>query len=259
MEHGIHIPEAQIGFQLIEGEGTVYLDDFSVAWIEEIPEYDDATDGLVELDGNWALRMGNGEAPVIYDIPDIPAGKYEYSFSVKNESKTEAAKFTFCGETIEVAPGSEWVQKKGVLSSTEAITKLTFQRISGTFYLDNVKLDEYEEEEEHTCNFNQEVVDAKYLKTPATCTSPAVYYKSCTCGEKGTGTFEYGTAKGHTYQNKVDAKYLKTPATCTSAAVYYTSCKECGVKGTTTFTSGTAKGHTKVTDKAVAATCTKQD
>ena len=35
----------------------------------------------------------------------------------------------------------------------------------------------------HTCSYTESVVDAKYLKTEATCQSGAVYYKSCTCGE----------------------------------------------------------------------------
>ena len=38
-----------------------------------------------------------------------------------------------------------------------------------------------------------EKVDATYLKSAATCTEKAVYYKSCSlCGEKDTETFEYG-------------------------------------------------------------------
>ena len=38
-----------------------------------------------------------------------------------------------------------------------------------------------------------EKADDKYLKSAATCTAKAVYYKSCAiCGEKGTETFEYG-------------------------------------------------------------------
>lgn len=35
----------------------------------------------------------------------------------------------------------------------------------------------------HTCSYTERVVDAKYLKTEATCQSGAVYYKSCTCGK----------------------------------------------------------------------------
>ena len=42
-------------------------------------------------------------------------------------------------------------------------------------------------------SFELEKADEKYLKSEATCAAPAVYYKSCKCGEKGTETFEYGT------------------------------------------------------------------
>ena len=45
----------------------------------------------------------------------------------------------------------------------------------------------------HTHKYDKEATDEKYLKSAATCTVPAVYYKSCKCGEKGTETFEYGT------------------------------------------------------------------
>ena len=46
-------------------------------------------------------------------------------------------------------------------------------------------------------NFNQEVVASSYLKTPATTTARAVYYKSCECGKAGTTeTFESGKKLG---------------------------------------------------------------
>ena len=54
-------------------------------------------------------------------------------------------------------------------------------------------------------NFTAETVDGKYLKSAATCTEKAVYYKSCsTCGltSKGTAdeaTFESGSILGHAY------------------------------------------------------------
>ncbi|MGM9562790.1 MAG: carbohydrate-binding domain-containing protein, partial [Faecousia sp.] len=54
-------------------------------------------------------------------------------------------------------------------------------------------------------DFTAEVAEAKYLKTEATCTEAAVYYKSCTvCGESSEGTafeatFSHGEAKGHAW------------------------------------------------------------
>lgn len=50
---------------------------------------------------------------------------------------------------------------------------------------------------DHTHSFTRENPTAKYLKSAATCTAPAVYYQSCLCGEYGTETFTYGEALGH--------------------------------------------------------------
>ncbi|MBO5867389.1 MAG: hypothetical protein J6Q54_00585 [Oscillospiraceae bacterium] len=47
--------------------------------------------------------------------------------------------------------------------------------------------------------FDQEVVDDKYVATAATCTTLGTYYKSCTCGAKGTETFEAGELAEHKY------------------------------------------------------------
>ena len=42
--------------------------------------------------------------------------------------------------------------------------------------------------------------------TAACCTAPATYYYSCTCGQRSTLSFEYGTSLGgHTYTNDYDA------------------------------------------------------
>ncbi len=51
-------------------------------------------------------------------------------------------------------------------------------------------------------DYNQRVVDAKYLKSAATCTTPATYYYSCVCGAVGTETFTDGEAKGHTFSDQ---------------------------------------------------------
>lgn len=52
----------------------------------------------------------------------------------------------------------------------------------------------------HTHTYT-ETVSEKYLKSSATCTQKAVYYKSCSCGEKGAETFEHGDVLGHSYTN----------------------------------------------------------
>lgn len=77
----------------------------------------------------------------------------------------------------------------------------------------------------------QNIVDeddlAKNRVSEATCTSAAIYYKSCSrCGDVSNDTFEYGEKTGH--------KMTKTEAvkeTCTTAGnVEYYTCSNCGKK-----------------------------
>lgn len=113
------------------------------------------------------------------------------------------------------------------------------------------------------------------MKSEATHSAKAVYYKSCgTCGYKGTATFENGEVVPHTtsttwskddnnhwhtcttagcesvkldeaehvYNQEVaTSDYIKSEATCLSDAIYYKSCV-CGQKGSETF----AKAETKL-------------
>ena len=46
---------------------------------------------------------------------------------------------------------------------------------------------------------DQELAEEDYLKSAANCTQPALYYKSCACGDKGTETFSFGTELGHNF------------------------------------------------------------
>ncbi len=97
----------------------------------------------------------------------------------------------------------------------------------------------------HEHSFDVETVKSAALKSAATCTEAAVYYKSCACGEVGTSeTFVYGAANGHKFTvETAKSAALKSAATCTEAAVYYKSC-ECGEVGTSeTFVYGAADRH----------------
>ena len=104
----------------------------------------------------------------------------------------------------------------------------------------------------HNHSYTNRVESSAYLKTPATCTSGAVYYYSCSCGAKGTSTFVIGNGAGHKYTSKnTESKFLKEASTCQHSAVYYYSC-ECGKKGTNTFEYGQTGDHKfvkKVDDK----------
>ena len=125
-------------------------------------------------------------------------------------------------------------------------------------------------------DFTAEQAEEKYLKSAATCTEKAVYYKSCTvCGEKGTETFEYGNPLGHDYgawTSNGDGTHTRTcsrnaahtetgnctggTATCTAKAVCETCGSEYGEMKAHNFTAETAeekylKSAATCTEKAV--------
>lgn len=52
---------------------------------------------------------------------------------------------------------------------------------------------------DHTHAFVEQKIEQDFLSSPATCTERAMYYFSCSCGEKGIGSFYYGEALGHNY------------------------------------------------------------
>ena len=87
----------------------------------------------------------------------------------------------------------------------------------------------------------QETVDAQYLKSAATCTSPAIYYKSCSvCGTASEETFTYGTTTEHSYELKHDAEK------------HWQECSACHTKTNEAAHSG---GEATCTAKAVCSTC----
>ena len=87
----------------------------------------------------------------------------------------------------------------------------------------------------------QETVDAQYLKSVATCTSPAIYYKSCSvCGAASTDTFEYGETAAHSYVQQHDAEQ------------HWEECSVCHTKINEAVHSG---GTATCTAKAVCSTC----
>ncbi len=137
---------------------------------------------------------------------------------------------------------------------------------------------EYGEKLPH--DFTAETVDAKYLKSAATCTEKAVYYKSCAvCGLSSEGTadeatFFYGNAldhnwgawtqnsdeKTHTRICKRDTSHTETEnchggtATCTAKAVCTVCGGEYGEMAAHSFTA--EKAETQYLKSA--ATCTQK-
>lgn len=87
-------------------------------------------------------------------------------------------------------------------------------------------------------SFDQKRTSGSYLMKEATCTEAAVYYFSCSCGEKGTATFTFGAAKGHSFINYVYNK----DATCVKDGTETAVCSSCDETHTRTKKSS-ALGH----------------
>ncbi len=75
----------------------------------------------------------------------------------------------------------------------------------------------------HTHKFTAEIAAEKYLASAATCTEKAKYYYSCSCGEKGSKTFEYGEALNHSFTNYISDHN----ATCTKDGTKTAKCDRC--------------------------------
>ena len=77
--------------------------------------------------------------------------------------------------------------------------------------------------------YDQKVESSEYLATPATCMTPARYYKSCTCGAKGTEAFAAtGTHLGHAYIEVKNPQFLREKATnCKEHDTYWYVCSRC--------------------------------
>ena len=109
----------------------------------------------------------------------------------------------------------------------------------------------------HVHVYDKEVATEDYLKSAATCTEAAVYYKSCECGAKGTKTFTSGSALGHEYTKKVENNtYLKTAASnCTEYNVYWYACSRCDANAkddaaaTDKYYTSTTAGNHSFTEK----------
>ena len=79
--------------------------------------------------------------------------------------------------------------------------------------------------------FDKQVAEANYLKSEATCTEAAVYYKSCACGESskehGGETFTTGEALGHDFEHGTEVAGSRKAATCIAEGEYKVKCSRC--------------------------------
>ncbi len=83
----------------------------------------------------------------------------------------------------------------------------------------------------HTHNYNKKVASLAYIENPATCQKKSTYYFSCSCGLKGSLTFEYGNYADHKYTNYV----YNDDATCAEDGTETAYCDyTCGESDTRT-------------------------
>lgn len=147
---------------------------------------------------------------------------------------------------------SVWTATPNPAPTHTSAGKTDYTSVYGKVTVDVAKLGD-----EHT--FNQKVVDAKYLKSEATCLEAAVYYYSCVCGESSKDhngeTFTDGEPLGHNY--KFDS--WKTKPTLTAGGVAQLKCERCNdLKEENVASLADETVWTKVASKHVDATCTAE-
>lgn len=147
---------------------------------------------------------------------------------------------------------SVWTATPNPAPTHTSAGKTDYTSVYGKVTVDVAKLGD-----EHT--FNQKVVDAKYLKSEATCLEAAVYYYSCVCGESAKDhngeTFTDGEALGHNY--KFDS--WKTEPTLTAGGVAQLKCEKCNdLKEENVASLADETVWTKVVSKHIDATCTAE-
>lgn len=147
---------------------------------------------------------------------------------------------------------SVWTATPNPAPTHTSAGKTDYTSVYGKVTVDVAKLGD-----EHT--FNQKVVDARYLKSEATCLEAAVYYYSCVCGESSKDhngeTFTDGEPLGHNY--KFDS--WKTKPTLTAGGVAQLKCEKCNdLKEENVASLADETVWTKVASKHVDATCTAE-
>ena len=147
---------------------------------------------------------------------------------------------------------SVWTATPNPAPTHTSAGKTDYTSVYGKVTVDVAKLGD-----EHT--FNRKVVDAKYLKSEATCLEAAVYYYSCVCGESAKDhngeTFTDGEPLGHNY--KFDS--WKTKPTLTAGGVAQLKCEKCNdLKEENVVSLADETVWTKVASKHIDATCTAE-
>lgn len=117
----------------------------------------------------------------------------ENAYEIKTDSNNKFDLSTLPG-TFNVSKTSDWVGGKVsgyILTVDDGVSAVTYKYDAGfeekiTFTL-NI----------HKCVFDQQIVSDEFKASNANCTESATYYKSCSCGKKGTETFKSGNPLNH--------------------------------------------------------------
>ena len=142
----------------------------------------------------------------------------EYSITVTDGKATigagseisKAAEGTAVTLTANAAPSDKVFDKWEVVSGGITLADANSATTTFTMPASAVSVKATYKNAPHTHTYNQETVKPEALKTPADCTSNAVYFKSCSCGTiSTTDTFvAMNTALGHAHGS--DWKYDST-------------------------------------------------
>ena len=142
----------------------------------------------------------------------------EYTITVTDGKATvgagseisKAAEGTAVTLTANAAPSDKVFDKWEVVSGGITLADANSATTTFTMPASAVSVKATYKNAPHTHTYNQETVKPEALKTPADCTSNAVYFKSCSCGAiSTTDTFvAMDTALGHAYGS--DWKYDST-------------------------------------------------
>ena len=142
----------------------------------------------------------------------------EYNITVTDGKATvdagseisKAAQGTIVTLTANAAPSGKVFDKWEVVSGGITLADANSATTTFTMPASVVSVKATYKNAPHTHTYNQETVKPEALKTPADCTSNAVYFKSCSCGAiSTTDTFvAMNTALGHAYGS--DWKYDST-------------------------------------------------
>ena len=162
-------------------------------------------------------------------MPTVDVSKKKAGFALSSAGTVGGKILTLSFRVLSDAPlGDTDILCKVILK--DGSTELPVTNISGKITI--------------TCkhNFTKETTD--YPASPASCTSAAKYYYTCSiCGQKGTTTYTVGSALSHTFDKQVATNaYLVKSVKCVNEAEYYYSCS-CGAKGTQKFTADASWTH----------------